>query len=61
MQATKLEKIMKESKYDSLSEDFNELVAEINRIEPQKPDMNDTKRHKLNILYESVINNNWLT
>ena len=59
IKAAKLEKLMKESKHDSLSDGLDAVVVEINRIISQHPDGIITERHKFNILREAVINYQW--
>ena len=60
MQASMLEKFLKEQKHESLSDGLDALVAEINRIVPQLYDGLNTEQHKLNFLREAVINYQWL-
>ena len=59
MQAAKLETFMERRKHDLLSDSFDGLVAEINRIVPQLSDRLNTEILKLNFQREAVINHRW--
>ena len=56
MQASRLEKFMKERQRDSLYDGLDALVAEINRMVMQLPDGLNTERYKPNFLRAAVIN-----